>query len=257
MLTIQKALTDIDWKSSEFLRSPASRKNGFRIAGFGPEGKGILVKFPRSQRVSLKEFKKENADSDYVLSSIFKVPGVRDDVVRFLDFMEDRVNQKMVEAAPEWVGNGSGGGGGGRKQKKRTQDPSSDLAMTQDLLASGQSSNYYMNDYGTLFLKASVMPTSEFYDEEGRELSMREFKEKLANAGGGDEEPSFYSCVPVLHFSHVWCDGHVRNGIKAKVAAVRLFKPTEEEVELMTSGVAANGDGPASKRQKIGGEALV
>lgn len=261
MLSIRDAYAHVDWFASDLIRKPVSRKNGFRIGGFGPDGKGFLIKFPRSQRVSLKEFKKENADSDFVLSSVFKAPTTRDEVLHFLDFMEDKVNAALVNNASDWVTSGvSGKGKRAQQQQQATSDP---VVMMQSLLSAGQNSNYYMNDYGTLYLKASVLPTTEFYDEEGRELSMREFKEKLETAAGGQEEPSFYSCVPVLHFSHVWCDSHSRNGIKAKVAAVRLFKPTEEEVSLMSSGAvqpaegAVSSEGVSTKRQKIGGESLV
>lgn len=258
-LTMAAQAIGTDWTASEFLDKPASRKNGFRIAPLGPEKNGFLVKFPRASKVVIKEFPVENADSQFRLNLLYKIPEVKDEVTGFVDFVEDKVNSTLVHNASEWRNGASGGtgGSGGKKGKKQQgeKEKEGEQSMLRDLLKSAMSSLYYINDRETLFVHGSVLPRyTEFYDEEGKEVSLEQFMEKLDAAQNGRVDVPFYSAVPALNFSHVWCDGQVRNGIKVKVAAVRLHKPSPQDVEIF----ALNGspDGNSNKRQKVGGVSL-
>lgn len=261
MLNLTSAAQAIatDWTASEFLDKPVSRKNGFRIAPLGPEKNGFLVKFPRASRVIMKEFPIENADSQFRLNLLYKSPEVKDEVVGFVDFVEEKVNSALVTNASEWKNSGAGGGtsgSGGKKGKKQQQQGEKEQDMLRDLLKSAMSSMYYINERDTVFVHATVLPRyTEFYDEEGKEVSLEQFMEKLGAAQNERADVPFYSAVAALNFSHVWCDGQVRNGIKVKVAAVRLHKPSAEDVEALTLK-GSPADGNSNKRQKVGGVSL-
>lgn len=247
-MNLNGALSEL--RALPILRKPALRRNGYRICGLGPDGKGIMVKFPRCQRVSVKEFQKENADPDYVLSFTVKMPWNFDLVKTFFDDVEEKIVEEMSESAADWLTVSNKGGRG-----KKTGPSEINPEQANSLLKSGQSTSYFVTEYGNMLVRASIHAGTEFYDEDGHEISFRIFKEKIELASSEEGGNTVFSCIPVLNLSHVWCDGHVRNGLKVKLQAVRLFKPTMDEIEAMTAGNLVNG--PDAKRRKVGAENLL